>query len=110
MFQICNIPLVYAEDRIVTESQTLCYKINIILEVMLQCFTLFNLDVFIIFKKSASLGMCLPFDPRSVHSNVTGVDGFLRVIKIHSITSFGKEVKMGPDEQHVKEHFVHDKR
>jgi hypothetical protein len=36
---------------------------------------------------------CEPLDPRFAGSNPTGDDGFLRVIKIRSTTSFGGEVK-----------------
>jgi hypothetical protein len=35
----------------------------------------------------------LPLDPRFAGSNPAKDDGFLRVIRIHSITSFGEEVK-----------------
>jgi hypothetical protein len=37
---------------------------------------------------------CLPLDPRFTGSNLAEDDGFLRVIKIHSTTSFGGEVKL----------------
>jgi hypothetical protein len=36
---------------------------------------------------------CLPLDPKFAGSNPTKDDGFLRVIKIRSTTSFGGEVK-----------------
>jgi hypothetical protein len=36
---------------------------------------------------------CLPVDPRFVGSNLAKVNGFLRAIKIHSVTSFRGEVK-----------------
>jgi hypothetical protein len=36
---------------------------------------------------------CLPLDPRFAGSNPAEDDGFLRVIKIRSMTSFGGEVK-----------------
>jgi hypothetical protein len=36
----------------------------------------------------------LPLDPRFAGSNLAEDDGFLRVIKIHSTTSFGGEVKL----------------
>jgi hypothetical protein len=37
---------------------------------------------------------CLPLNPRFAGSNPTEYDGFLRVIKISSSTSFGGEVKL----------------
>jgi hypothetical protein len=39
--------------------------------------------------------MCSPLDPRFMGSNLAEVDGFLRVIKIHSTTSLRREVKPG---------------
>jgi hypothetical protein len=36
---------------------------------------------------------CYPLDPRFAGSNPAEDDGFLRVIKIRSMTSFGGEVK-----------------
>jgi hypothetical protein len=35
----------------------------------------------------------LPLDPRFTGSNLAKVDGFVRAIKIHNMTSFGGEVK-----------------
>jgi hypothetical protein len=37
--------------------------------------------------------MCLPLDPRLVGSNLAMSNGFLRMIKIHSMTCFRGEVK-----------------
>jgi hypothetical protein len=55
---------------------------------------------------------CLPLDPRFAGSNPADDDGFLRVIKIHSATSFGGEVKPSVPchhLQHVKEPYEHEK-
>jgi hypothetical protein len=38
--------------------------------------------------------VCLPLDPRLMGSNPAKDDRILRVIKIHSITFFGEEVKL----------------
>jgi hypothetical protein len=49
---------------------------------------------------------CLPLDPRFVGSNLDEDDGFLRVIKIRSMTSFRAKVKVDPPRRktlwHVK--------
>jgi hypothetical protein len=47
---------------------------------------------------------CLPLDPRFAGSKPAEDDGFLRVIKIRSTTSFGGEV----DLRHVKEPYEHE--
>jgi hypothetical protein len=47
-----------------------------------------------------------PLNPRFAGSNLTKVDGFLSAIKIHSTTSFSREVNPGSHIihlQHVKE-------
>jgi hypothetical protein len=53
--------------------------------------------IYFLFKFQVTLGglvtACLPLDPRFAGSNPAEDDGFLRVIKIRSTTSFGGEVK-----------------
>jgi hypothetical protein len=50
---------------------------------------------------------CLPLDPKFAGSNPAEDDGFLRVIKVRSTTSFGGEVNI-VDLRHVKEPYEHE--
>jgi hypothetical protein len=55
---------------------------------------------------------CLPQNPRLAGSNPAEDDGFLRVIKIRSTTSFGGEEKSSVpcrNLRHVKEPYEHEK-
>jgi hypothetical protein len=81
-----------------------CYRCEIIHIRELHCYTL-ALDGLVV--------ACLPLDQRFVGSNPAKEDGFLRVIKICSTTSFGGEEKPSMPchkiLQHVEEPYKYER-